>query len=288
MRGRVRRAGISSRGPGGIQRSIAPRRATPRCSWLSDPGDVRRRTPMSDATRQDSFQMISAEGPGESLRPAAVEPSAGDGALLDAYSDAVTRAVRRVSPSVVHLEVRIDGPGEARGRERRAGTRLGLRLHARRADPHQQPRRPRRADASRSRCPTGAGSPADLVGDDPDTDLAVVRVTRLGPRPGGARRLRPACAPGQLVIAIGNPLGFQSTVTAGVVSALGRSLRSQLGPADRQHHPDRRGAQPRQLGRAAGQLARRGDRREHRGDPAGAGDLLRDRRSTPRASSPRG
>ena len=103
---------------------------------------------------------------------------------------------------------------------------------------------------------------------------------------GDAERLRV----GQLVVAIGNPHGFEGSVTAGVVSALGRALPARAGPpgaGDRQRDPDRRGAQPRQLRRRARRRPRPGGRRQHRGRrdrprPGGAGHAR-----PPSGSSPR-
>lgn len=155
-----------------------------------------------------------------------------DRELLDAYSAAVTDVVERVTPAVVHLEVAVPAPPR-RGRERRRDGRPptasgsgfvfapdGFVL----TNSHVVERATRiwatTADGSRCR--------AELVGADPDTDLAVVRVDGSGfaTAPfGDSSRLRP----GQLVIAIGNPLGFESTVTAGIVSALGRTMRAQSG-----------------------------------------------------------
>ena len=164
------------------------------------------------------------------IDPSAAERQQGrDGddedALLDTYSSAVVAAVERVGPSVVHVDVRGNGAG-ARGKERRGSgsgfvfTPDGLIL----TNSHV-------LSAARSievSFADGSGGQADLVGDDPDTDLALLRIdgNHLASAVlGSSRRLRV----GQLVIAIGNPYGYQHTVTAGVVSALGRSLRASTG-----------------------------------------------------------
>jgi S1-C subfamily serine protease len=156
-----------------------------------------------------------------------------DQALLDAYSRAVIDVVDRVGPAVVAIAVRGGQPSSAgapRERERGgAGSGVivapdGLIL----TNSHVAG-----AAGGGSRIdvatPDGQELRARLVGDDPDTDLALLRIDEAVTLPsaplGDSRRLRR----GQLVIAIGNPLGFESTVTTGVVSALGRSLRSRNG-----------------------------------------------------------
>jgi len=159
------------------------------------------------------------------------EGSSADRELLDAYSRAVTATVDAVGPAVVRLDVRHrvrarDTRGRATTQEI-GGSGSGFIFT------------PDGLVITNSHVVSGAAFVeatlndgqrfhADLIGDDPDTDLAVVRLAghRLpAVNLGESRGLRV----GQLVVAIGNPYGFQCTVTAGVVSALGRSLRSSNG-----------------------------------------------------------
>ena len=156
-----------------------------------------------------------------------------DIALLDAYSKTVISAVETVAPAVAHLRLKgkdgkgggaatgflftpdgymitnshvVHGPAEKRGGEKNPEIRAAF------------------AD--------GIERPAYLVGDDPDTDLAVLQVHgnfQGGPFPALTFADSAALKVGQLAVAVGNPLGFECTVTAGVVSALGRSLRGQSG-----------------------------------------------------------
>ncbi len=163
----------------------------------------------------------------EEPRLSAVEAS--DAELLDAYSRAVTRAVDAVSPSVVFIEVQQRAPhSKTMDREMPTGgsgsgflfTPDGFIL----TNSHVV----QGAEVIHVTWNDGRRERAYLVGDDPETDLAVVRVEAPAVRPavlGDSQSLRV----GQLVVAIGNPYGFQCTVTAGVVSALGRSFRGRSG-----------------------------------------------------------
>lgn len=160
-----------------------------------------------------------------------IEKHEDDGALLDAYSRAVISAVDAVKDSVVGIEVqqrltRWRGQeGESTPTVRGGGTGFiftpdGFILTNSHVVHDAEKIEVTLADGSRHR--------ALLIGSDPDTDLAVIRIS-AHKLPAATLGDSGAIRPGQLVIAIGNPLGFQATVTSGVVSALGRSLRSRSG-----------------------------------------------------------
>ncbi len=147
--------------------------------------------------------------------------SPGDEEPLDAYSRAIVSVVERVGPAVVRVESMAHG-------SRRAGlgsgviiARDGLVL----TNSHV-------VGGAKRVClsiPEGGETEAQLLGDDPDTDLALLRSELPSDTPDATLGDSKALRRGQLVVAIGNPLGFESTVTAGVISALGRSLRGMNG-----------------------------------------------------------
>jgi S1-C subfamily serine protease len=152
---------------------------------------------------------------------------AGDG-LLDAYSAAVAGAVEKVAPAVVHIEVRTEaGAGRSDGSTPGGGSGSGFFISP---DGYliTNSHVVHGARDLRVFLADGRRLTADLVGEDPSTDLAVLRVS-VDEVPylilSGGEKIRA----GEVAIAIGSPMGFQQTVTAGIVSGLGRSLRAASG-----------------------------------------------------------
>ncbi len=175
----------------------------------------------------DDLSRAAPDAPGPNL----LDPATDD-VLLDAYSRTVIGALERVQQAVAFISVERRLPGDQSGHERGRGTRGGTgsgflftpdgylltNSHVVHGATHFQ-----------VTLADGAKFDADLVGDDPDSDLAILRIGSPEPLPhvelGESSKLRV----GQIAIAVGNPLGLAQTVTTGVVSALGRSLRSNSG-----------------------------------------------------------
>jgi S1-C subfamily serine protease len=170
------------------------------------------------------FQLVFNETSSDGISRPLDRTEPADGELLDAYSSAVTSAAEKVSPSVVKIDVQ-----QQLGDERlvRGGSGSGFiftpdgfiitNSHVAHGAAHLE-----------VTLTDGRTYDAHLVGDDPDDDLAVIRIHAPDLMPvtlGSSATLRV----GQVAIAIGNPYGFQCTVTAGIVSATGRSFRSQSG-----------------------------------------------------------
>lgn len=188
-----------------------------------------------------------------------------DTKILDAHSHAV--AADTIGPAVMRVEVR-------NSKSRPAGTASGVIVAP---DDGLVPSNAHVVGARELRLADAEDClmEAPKSGKDPNPDLASLRVS-------AARAARTArfddskkLKRGQLVVAIGTPLGFESNVTAGVISALRRSLRAKSGQLIGGRDPDRRRAQTGQFRRPFGVLARKVGRHQHRGNQGCAGRLFR-------------
>ena len=181
-------------------------------------GDI---TPFQPSVRLDVLASTGSDISGQTV---GVPEPVSDGVLLDAYSQAVVRAAEVISPSVVKIDARKQSASRGEGM---GGTGSGFIISPDGlllTNSHVV----HGADRLEVILADGRRPDASLVGEDPDTDLAVLRIyapNLTAVTLGESRTLRV----GQMAIAIGNPYGFDCTVTAGVVSAVGRSFRSRTG-----------------------------------------------------------
>jgi len=180
------------------------------------------------------LQFLATEGPSaDPNRLVTRLPEPADDQLLDAYSQTVTRVARRVSDAVVHLKVQKPQTNARPNNQNRPGqpepfgTGSGFVISSDGfivTNSHVV----NGATQIEATLPDGRSFFAHIIGDDAATDIAVIKIDGSNLVPlafGESSRLQV----GQIAIAIGNPYGFQYSVTAGVVSALGRTLRSQNG-----------------------------------------------------------
>jgi S1-C subfamily serine protease len=170
--------------------------------------------------------LLATDGvsPNNTHPPDAASRTESDEELLDAYSRAVIGVVEKAGPAVVSIRVKRQSRSR---RERDEGSGSGV-IIAPDGFVLTNDHVIEHANAIEVNLTDGSSFAAQLVGADPATDLAVVRVGGSG-LPAAQLGDSDALRVGQLVIAIGNPLGFQNTVSSGVISALGRALRGQSG-----------------------------------------------------------
>lgn len=175
-----------------------------------------------------NFDLRFLDSPVSDINAVSSSPENNEEELFDAYSRAVTRVVKKVGPAIAHVHVKKKPGSNARVPSRDLeGTGSGVIITP---DGYCITNNHVVEDTGIFTVitPDGSTCSADLIGSDPATDLALLKVQASGLSIAGlgdSAKLQV----GQLAIAIGNPLGFQNTVTAGVISALGRSLRSRNG-----------------------------------------------------------